>query len=319
MRVLITGGLGYMGGRLAQHLATLQDYEVLIGSRKHAKRPSWLPRGAVVQTQWGSLADLEHICTDIDAVVHAAGMNAEDSAADPIASLAFNGVATARLLQAATRKGVRRFVYLSTAHVYGSPLAGAITEDTCSVSLHPYATSHRAGEDLVRAAHQRGEIEGIVVRLSNAYGAPAHEGANCWMLLVNDLCRQAVATQRMVLRSSGLERRDFISLTDACRAIRHLLELPAPELRAALFNVGGIWSPTIFEMTQRIAERVLSTTGDTPEILREEQRDGQVSEFLDYGVTRLTSTGFNVSCGANIDREIDLLIQFCLKHFARRS
>ena len=314
MSVLITGGFGYLGGRLAQFLAPQAADEILLGSRQQTEPPSWLPQAGVVQTQWDSPTALEQICTGVDAVVHLAGMNAQDCVADPVAALEFNAVATARLLRAAIRQGVERFIYVSTAHVYGSPLTGVITEETCPASLHPYATSHRAGEDVVRAAHQRGEIAGIVIRLSNSYGAPAHKDANCWMLLINDLCRQAAATQRMVLHSSGMQRRDFITLTDACGAIRHLLELPADKLGEGLFNVGGGWAPTILEMAQRVADRIHAATGNRPEILRKEDQNTEDSELLDYTMKRLIGTGFSVNGNDNVDQEIDGLIQFCLRH-----
>ena len=270
----------------------------------------------MAQTEWGAPAGLVRICTGVDAVAHLAGMNAQDCAADPVAALELNAVATARLLEAAVRQGVKRFIYLSTAHVYSSPLIGMITEETCPVSLHPYATSHRAGEDLVRAAHQRREINGIVIRLSNAYGAPAHKDANCWMLLVNDLCRQGVTAQRMVLHSSGIQRRDFITLTDACGAIRHLLELPADKLGDGLFNVGGGWAPTILEMTQRVAERIYSITGNRPEILRKEDKNADSPEVLNYGIKKLTGTGFALGGSSNVKREIDALIKFCINQFS---
>ena len=77
-------------------------------------------------------------------------MNAQNCVTDPVAALEVNAVATARLLQAAIRQGAKRFIYLSTAHVYGSSLSGVITEETCPASLCPYAASHRAGEDVVR-------------------------------------------------------------------------------------------------------------------------------------------------------------------------
>jgi len=314
VKLLITGGFGYLGGRLAQFLAPEARYEIVLGSRQHAEPPPWLADAKVAQTQWNSHAGLEQICTGVDAVVHLAGMNAQDCAADPVAALELNAVATARLLRAAIRQGVKRFIYLSTAHVYRSPLAGVITEETCPVSLHPYATSHRAGEDVVRVAHQRGEIEGIVIRLSNSYGAPANKDANCWMLLVNDLCRQAVTTRRMVLHSSGIQKRDFITLTDACRAIRHLLELPARKLGDGLFNVGGGWAPAILEMTQRVAERIHALTGNRPEILRTKDHDIESSELLDYGMKKLIGTGFASGGSTNVEPEIDALIQFCINN-----
>jgi UDP-glucose 4-epimerase len=319
MRVLITGAFGYLGGRLAQYLASQAGNEILLGSRRQTESPSWLPQAKVVQTRWESPASLEEICTDIDAAVHLAGMNAQDSAADPVAALTVNGVATGRLMQAAVHCGVKRFIYLSTAHVYGSPLTGIITEATCPTNLHPYASSHRAGEDLVLAGQQKGEIEGIVARLSNAFGTPAHKDADCWMLLVNDLCRQAAATQKMVLRTSGLQRRNFITISDTCRVISHFLSIPASKIGDGLFNVGSAWSPTILEMTERIAERIELVTGSRPEIHREEEQGTDPGERLDYRINKLTDTGFCLRGSDSDNHEIDGLIQFCLDHMTDRK
>ncbi len=313
MRVLVTGGFGYLGGRLAQYLVSQTGDEILLGSRQQTEPPQWLPQAKVVQTRWDSLAGLEHICSAVDSVVHLAGMNAQDCATDPVAALELNAVATARLLQAAVRQGVKRLIYLSTAHVYGSPLTGVIIEETCPVSLHSYAASHRAGEDVVRAANQRGEIEGIVIRLSNAYGAPAHKDANCWMLLVNDLCRQAVTTQRMVLRSSGLQRRNFIPLTDACRAIDHLLHLSVQDLARDIFNVGGVWSPTVWEVACLVQERCTVALGFQPQLIRIPPQTGETVTELDYRFDALRQTGFQPS--ANKVEEIDRLLNFCKASF----
>ncbi len=315
MRVLITGGFGYVGGRLAQFLASQAGYEIVLGSRQQTEPPPWLPQAKVVQTRYGSPTGLEYICTGVDTVVHLARMNAQDCAADPIAALEFNAVATARLLQVAIRQGAKRFIYLSTAHVYGSPLTGVITENTCPVSLHPYATSHRAGEDVVRAAHQRGEIVGIVIRLSNSYGAPAHKDANCWMLLVNDLCRQAVTTQGMVLRSSGLQRRNFIPLPDACRAIGHLLRLPARDLAGNIFNVGGEWSPTVWELACLVQERCAVALGFRPTLTNIPPQIDEMSAELDYRFDVLRQSGFQP--GSDRTGEIDRLIEFCRVAFVQ--
>ncbi len=313
MKLLITGGFGYLGGRLAQFLASQAGYEILLGSRQQAEPPPWLPQAKVVQTQWDSPTGLAQVCAGVDAVVHLAKMNAQDCASDPVAALECNAVATARLLQVAVRQGVKRFVYLSTAHVYGSPLTGVITEETCPVPLHPYATSYRAGEDVVRAAYQRGEIEGIVIRLSNAYGAPAHKDANCWMLLVNDLCRQAVTTRRMMLQSSGLQRRNFVPLADACRAIDHLLHLPVRDLAKGIFNVGGEWSPTVWEVACLVQERCGLALGFQPKLTRIPPRIGETSAELDYRFDVLRQSGFQ----PDSDRvgEIDRLIEFCKASF----
>ena len=309
MRVLVTGGLGYLGGRVAQFLASQPGYEILLGSRSALEAPPWLPQAKGVQTNWNSPAALEEICTGIDAVAHLAGMNALDCAAEPVGALEANGVATARMLQAAIRQGVKRFIYMSTAHVYGNPLSGFISEGTCPASLHPYATSHRAGEDVVRAAHQRGEIEGIVIRLSNAIGAPAHVAANCWMLLVNDLCRQAVQNRQVVLRSSGLQERDFIPLHDVGCAIRHLLSLPESACGDGLFNLGSGTSLTVWDMTQRIAKCCRETLGFDPEIVRPEPVPGEQTATLRYDTGKLKRTGFEVM--GDMGAAITQTLRFC--------
>jgi UDP-glucose 4-epimerase len=309
MRVLITGGFGFIGGRLAQFLALRLGHEVCLGSRRTSESPAWLPQAKTVQTQWHSAAALEQICSDVDAVVHLAAKNTNACAADPRAALEFNAGVTDRLLQAAVRQRVKRFVYLSTAHVYGSPLSGVITEQTPTVALHPYATSHRVAEESVVSAHLSGDIEGVVIRLSNAYGAPAHRDADCWMLLVNDLCRQLVITQQMLVHSTGLQRRDFVPMTDVCGAIGHLLAIPAHKLGRGLFNVGGAWAPTVWEMACLIGERCEAILDFPSQLSRTTTATGETCAGLDYRLDTLLQTGFQPS--ANKIEEIDRLIRFC--------
>lgn len=309
MRVLITGGFGYLGGRLALCFANHPKYETVLGSRQKRTAPLWLPKAEVVQTEWDSPDRLQQICDSVEVIVHSAGMNAQDCSSDPVAALQFNGVATARLLQAAIRAGVKRFIYLSTAHVYGSPLRGIITEETCPASLHPYATSHRAGEDVIGAASLAGEIEGIVIRLSNSYGVPACKNANCWMLLVNDLCRQVVLTRRIVLRSSGLQRRDFVPLADVSRAMVHFVEMPTKDHARDLFNLGGGFALSVREMASLIQERCEFVFGFKPECVCPEPKPDEVSDKLDFRIDALQESGFRP--GADRTGEIDRMLEFC--------
>ena len=276
--------------------------------------PCWLPHGKVLKSEWESSVNLEDICRGIDVVIHLAGMNAQDSFSDPKKALECNAVATAGLLQAAIRQCVKRFVYLSTAHVYSSPLEGVITEQTCPTNTHPYASSHRAGEDVVRAAHQREEIEGIVIRLSNAYGAPTHKDVNCWMLLVNDLCRQAIINEELELYSSGTQYRNFITIEDMVRAILHIVDCPASKLGDGLFNLGAASPMKVIDVAELIAERCDITCGFKPPIKRpQETTQLNMPQPLDYRIDKLLDTGFILKSERN--KEIDATLKFCLDHF----
>lgn len=318
MRILITGGVGFVGGRLAQHLHQA-GYEIILGSRNSISPPDWLPQAEVRQTKWHDGRALEQACNGVDVVIHAAGMNAQDCLTDPVAALEFNGLATARLLEAASRSGVKRFVCLSTAHVYCSPLIGSITEESCPRNLHPYAASHLAGENVVLSAGERGKIEGIVLRLSNVFGAPAHKDGNCWVLLVNDLCRQAVQSGKMVLRSSGLQKRDFIAITQVCRVIEHLSSCDIDALQPGVFNVGSGVSQSVLELAQLVQRRCKLVLGFEPDLLRPETVAGERIEQLVYRPERLAKMGVSLDFDNNM--EIDDLLIFCHASFnqARRE
>ncbi len=313
MRILITGGLGFVGGRLATYLSSF-GHQIVIASRSKHDPPIWLPTARMIQLNWDVESSLREACENIDVVVHAAGMNSRDCEKNPEKALEFNGSATQRLVNASVAAQVKRFVYLSTAHVYGHPLNGSITEDTTPKNQHPYATSHLAGEEAVLAASIGGKIDGIVLRFSNVFGAPTHKDVNCWMLLVNDLCKQAIMTQRIIIRSSGAQQRNFLTMSDACiviaSAIFNDIEIRVPKI----LNVGSGESTTIFEMAITIQERCQEVFGIFPQIetLSPEKK-------LDYPKLSYGSL-FRLSVLDKIKndkkREIDALLNFCKDSFA---
>ena len=309
-RVLITGGFGYLGGRIATHFASGADWEVTISTRRAcAKTPGWLRGGRVVEFDPATSDSLAAACEGIHAIVHLAGANENFSAADPAAALNSTTLGTLRLLRAAEEAGVERFLYFSTVHAYGK-LAGVITENTLPQPVHPYAITHRAAEDFVLASSS---LLGVVLRLSNAIGAPAHREIDRWTLAGNDLCRQAIVDRRLVLHSSGLARRDFIPLTDVCRATEHLIGLENPPHR--LFNVGGEGPIAILGLAAQIASRCEQLFGYRPEIIRPAPRPGEA--FADFRLSseRLEQTGFRRE--GTVAQEIDQTLHFCRREFGR--
>ena len=314
-KVLVTGGFGYLGGRLAQFLDSQEGYEILLGSRWRPKLPGRLLKGKTVQTVWDSPKDLEKVCSGVNTIIHLAGMNAQDCNADFAMALEVNAVATARLVQAAVRQKVKRFIYLSTIHAYGNPLSGVISEKTFPLPFHPYALSHRAGEDVVQSVHQSGEIEGVVVRLSNAYGAPADKNANCWMLLVNDLCRQAATSGKLKLNSSGMEWRDFISIHNVVRGIKHCIEITSDKYDSSLFNLGGEASYRVIDLAELIVVRCEAVLGFKPQIGRPEPKSEEDYLKLYFQIDKLKETGFSLS--GDITNEIDVTLKFCHKNFGQ--
>ncbi len=311
MRVLITGGFGYLGGRLAQYLSQQVNWEIVLGSRQKRESPQWLPKASICHMDWNSCEELEQACYGIDVIVHAAGMSARNCSENPVLAVAVNALCSVRLLDAAIKQKVKRFIYISTAHVYSEFLSGYIDEEVYPSNLHPYATSHRAAEDIVLYAHKCQKIEGVVVRLSNAFGTPVEKESSCWSLLINNLCLQAVKNHQLILRSSGTERRNFISMLDTCRAISHLLAMPSGSLLNGIFNVGSYFNKTVFEVAQYVSCRTKILMDLEPNILVSSNGSSKKINFFEYGIKKLESTGFKIHTNSSVDQEIDALLKFC--------
>jgi UDP-glucose 4-epimerase len=302
--------MGYIGGRVSRFLSECSDFYIKIGTRDaSAPTPVWLWSGEMAAFNLLDDDSLVRACNGVKHVVHFAATNEIDSSADPVRALEVNGVGSLRLLRAATRAGVERFIYFSTAHVYGSPLQGILTEDSLPRPQHPYAISHRTTEDFVLAARDKNEIEGIVVRLSNGFGVPERAEVNRWSLLVNDLCRQAVVNQKLVLNSTGIQFRDFVTLSDVSRAVLHLIGLPAGECGNGLFNLGGDSPMRIIDVAEKIASRCEDILGFKPHIIKPLSDNTEYALPLDYRMDKLKATGFSLL--SNIDEEINDTLKLC--------
>jgi UDP-glucose 4-epimerase len=252
----------------------------------------------------------------MDAVVHAAGMNAQDAAADPVAALAINGLGSALLATAARRAGVGRLLYFSTAHVYASPLTGTISEDDSPTNLHPYASSHLAGEYALRQAGQAGGLQVLALRLSNAFGAPLQANANCWGLLANDLCRQISEQGQMRLSTGGLQWRDFIPLTAVSDVVAQLLEADADLNEFGVLNLGGR-AMRVIDMAQLIQARSEVLFGHTPRLERPSVLSTSEASQLDFRCDRLARVV--AAPVLDMEGEVDALLRFCATHFGTQE
>lgn len=314
-RILIPGGFGFVGGRLAMHLFD-NGHQIILGTRCGTNPPAWLSQAEVVQMDWDDPSSLERICKGVDIVIQAAGMNMKDCASNPLGALAFNGDATARLVAAACKAAVKRVIYLSTAHVYANPLVGKINEKTLPQNIHPYATSHLAGEEAVLDANKRGHIQGIVLRISNAFGTPVNKEVNCWNLLVNDLCRQTVETGKLSLLSSGNQQRDFIALSEVCRIAEILTIGNDKDNQLGILNIGLGVTKSVFDIAQIIQKSCLRVLGFEPELqLKQKPLQKSVIPFI-YQTTRLDKMGVKLDEKNNI-AEIDQLLRYCDITFLR--
>lgn len=308
---MITGGFGFLGGRIAQYLSSL-GYEVFLGSRDQHEAPTWSKNLKPVRLDWQNNERLLEVCKGMNIIIHAAGMSSADCFNDPFAALEFNALGTVKLIEAGKLAKIDTFIYLSTAHIYGSPLIGSITEDTCPKNLHPYATSHLSAELAVSYAHSQGYFKAYNCRLSNGFGAPTYPAVSCWKLFVNDLCKQSVEFGKLVLNSDGNQKRDFVSISSISKMIGNLLiyeDISAYNN----FNIGSGYCTSLTDMAKLIQNRCQKLFNYSPPIEIKSKTTSAVGIDLEYKVDRMKSLGLFEE--TEVEKELDNLLLFCSKNF----
>jgi len=311
MRVLVTGGHGYIGGRFVRATSGAGALQIISAGRRQKPVPANVES---VLIDWSNFECLAGLCRRVDAVVHLAALNEAECEKNPQLAQQVNVSYTSDLLQAAIENGVRRFVDVSTSKVFGANPAGVLDEKTGPSPVNEYAKTHRQAEELILRAHAEGKIQGVVLRLSNAVGAPISVDVDAWSLIGNDLCRQAATSGRIVLKSSGLAWRNFIAMGDVTAALQHALKMPEAAFNDGLFHLGGAHSLRIKDFAQMIAARAKSVLDQNVAVQCAAAAPGEDHPPLEWRIDRLMATGWRPR--ANLDDEIDGTLRLCLQCFS---
>jgi UDP-glucose 4-epimerase len=309
--ILVTGGLGYVGGRLVNALA--KQHKVFVSSRKPIDEKDVLFYAIQGGIQHHDLLQSSSFPSNIDIVIHLAALNEMDCVQFPEQAIEVNINHTRIILENAIAKGVQKFIYFSTAHIYGNSKKEVITEDTIPMPTHPYAITHRAAEDYVYAAHLQNKIKTVLIRLSNSFGAPLQPTVNRWTLLVNDLCRQAVVQNKLQLLSNGCQYRDFVCLTDVENIVMQMVN--TNEQKEVIYNLGSGNAMQVKEMAILIAEQYQSKYQQVLPIVYPPNVVATKEKYFTYTNERLKKEGYTIK--NNITEELSNLLDFCKKHFQR--
>jgi UDP-glucose 4-epimerase len=309
-RVLITGGNGYLGGRIAAALDEEGITPVLLvrETRSGAGESGYATVIADV-TEKDAVSAAFSAAGKIDAVIHLAAVNEHVCAKDPELAFKVNCFGTQHVLDAAAAHHVPRCIYLSTFHVYGDTASPIIDESTVPNPLHTYGITHLVAEQFCKATAKRTGMSIAIVRLSNGIGAPARAGVDRWSLVMLDLCRQAHTTKRLVLQTSGAQKRNFVSIDDAAQAIIILLRADGSALKEPVFNVGSDALVSIADIAQVIAEEHASLYGRALPIEAPHATPHAPDTSFSFRFDRIRALGFRPQ--TDIRHEARSVLRFC--------
>lgn len=277
MRYLLTGASGYLAQAFASMLVE-SGKDVVLASRAPISKENKLTGCEEVIIDYMDTESIRSAIQGVNTIIHCAGLNARESMINPGLAKRVNTENTRNIIEKSIGI-VDCFVYISTIHVYSSKLSGEIHEDTNATNKHPYATSHLNGEYHVQrnAAHfSKGAFS---VRLANTFGAPIGEKSPGWKLVINDLCKQAIQDQKIVLRSDPNIVRNFIPISRATRSILEIINEYSMSSRISHFNLGANRNLSLGEIVLMIAHEYFKKFGTRIEVVYE--NEGYI-EKLDF-------------------------------------
>lgn len=282
-KILLIGGLGYLGSRLALHFSEQWDVSVLTRTMTPT-REAWLR----------SLSHPIHVFKPsspmrFDVVVHLASPSAADCAKDPLTAQR-QVEQTLGMCVAALRAGsVQRLIHFSSFHVYGTPPRPVYREMDVPTPSHPYGEVHLAGETILK--DYVGSRPVFILRVTNGVGAPAHSdlGAQSGLLYL-DCLKQIATTGKVVMKNDGTACRDFVSIVDIVRAVELLARASSPT--GDILNVSHGTSVTLKKFVTEIAKCVAFETGRTPLVEWGNAKD-PFSDPFEVNHQRLVGWGWN--------------------------
>jgi UDP-glucose 4-epimerase len=262
MRVLVTGGAGFIGSHVVDRLLAHGVTPRIFDQRRS-------PYHEAVEHQIGSLLDLETLriaMTAVDAVIHLAAVaDVKDVFDDPVYSENVNTRGTLHVLEAARRAKVKRVVYGSTTWVYSDSRESVVDEETQIPSpSHLYTATKLAGESYCRAYQQLYGLQYTILRFGIPYGPRARDGA-----VIPIFVRKALTGQPLTIAGDGKQFRKFVYVEDLAEG--NVLALRSIA-KNRIYNLDGRAPVSILQ----IAETIREVIGQV-EIVHTEGRPGDFS------------------------------------------
>lgn len=262
MRILLTGGAGFIGTRLAERLVDEHDVVILDNLHRDALRFSPVQdRVKLIEGDVLRPFDIEVAARGVDVIVHLAAIaGVVTTQAHPALTMRTNMLGTVNVLEQALRLDLDRFIDFSTSEVYGD-VAEGVTEETHTVQgplTEPrwtYAVAKLAGEHLARAYYEEHGLPAVSVRPFNIYG-PGQVGEGA----IQNFVAAACAGDDLVVYGDGDAVRAWCHVDDMVDALMLILHAPAAIGKA--LNIGNEAEPvTALELATRIA-RIADSDSD---------------------------------------------------------
>jgi UDP-glucose 4-epimerase len=278
LRVLVTGGAGFIGSHLVDRLVDAGHDVVVLdnfstGRTRNLSNSVRCPNFELVR------ADVRRIPRSfakrlrrVDRVVHLAALTSvQQSIRDPASTTEVNVFGTLNVLKVAKAVRAERVVFASSAAVYGAPRAFPILEDARVSPISPYGASKASSELYLASFEENHGIEAVSLRIFNVYGPRQTSGQYAGVISI--FAKRALNDQPLQIFGDGSQTRDFVYVSHVVDATAAALE---NNLGSRVFNIASGHETTILEL----AKTVRGITNSRSELSFCPTRSGDIARSL---------------------------------------
>ncbi len=300
MRILVTGGAGFIGSHIVEHFQGKAKVRVLDNLRS-----GYLKNIAPFKVEFieGSVLDkdiLAKAMEGVDYVFHLAAMiSVPESMGKPVECVEINTIGTLNVLEAAAQAGVKKMTLSTSAAIYGDNPVVPKREDMFPEPKSPYAETKLSGEYYCGIYTKEGRLNTAYLRYFNVFG-PRQDPKSQYAAAIPIFISKALRNEPVTIFGDGEQTRDFIYVKDIAAA-NAFFATESPE--TGVFNVayGGRIS------INDLAKKIIAILGSKSEIIYKPERPGDVKHST-AAIDKLKKAGFIPS--SNFDKGLEATVDF---------
>jgi UDP-glucose 4-epimerase len=270
MKILITGGAGFIGSHIVEHYQGIADEIRVLDNLRTGYRHNL--DGLNCTFIEGSITDralVEQAVAGVDYVFHLAALvSVPESMAKPGECVAINVLGLLNVLEAAATAGVKKLVFASSAAIYGDNPTVPKLETMLPEPKSPYAITKLDGEYYLGMYHAEGRLETAAIRFFNVFG-PRQDPKGAYAAAVPIFIEKAVRNEPITVYGDGEQTRDFIYVKDIVGALTFAVETPGV---TGVFNAGYGGQLSI----NQLAAELIAAAGSTTVVRHGPERAGDV-------------------------------------------
>ena len=250
MRLLVTGGAGFIGSNLVDELIKLGHQVLIIDNLSTGKKKFINPKAKFYKKDIRDFKSIKPLFKGVECVFHlAAQPRIQPSIINPAESFANNVLGTFNVLLAARDNKVKKFIYSASSSAYGDQKSMPLKESMIPNPKNPYALFKYNGEEMCKLFHELYGLPTVCLRYFNVYGErQSNKGAYCTVIGI--FLRQKQTDQPLTIVGNGNQRRDFTYVGDIARA--NILAMKSKKAIGHLINIGSGQNHSVNEVAKMI-------------------------------------------------------------------